>query len=98
MGKNEKECSICYCEFQTDEEVTPLPCDLRHVYHTECLVAWFKNQSVCPICRQENTPQQMKEFRNNVDRLLQERILKQLEEDEANAAQADEESGRRPTD
>ena len=35
--KNEKECSICFLEFEEGEMVTPLPCDLRHTFHSECL-------------------------------------------------------------
>lgn len=41
------ECSICLDEFQENPEnpkkrmVTPLPCNVRHVFHTECIKSWF---------------------------------------------------------
>ena len=37
------ECSICLEEFQNiNKKVTPLPCNSKHLYHTECIVLWMK--------------------------------------------------------
>jgi hypothetical protein len=32
-----KSCVICLEDFKEDSEVTPLPCDMRHYFHTECI-------------------------------------------------------------
>mmetsp|Transcript_39279 Transcript_39279/g.29004 ORF Transcript_39279/g.29004 Transcript_39279/m.29004 type:complete len:118 (+) Transcript_39279:632-985(+) len=46
------QCSICWLDFQQDEEVTPLLCDERHLYHTTCIEAWIKQgHNSCPLCR-----------------------------------------------
>ena len=45
------------CDFEANDIVTPLPCDIRHVYHTTCIEKWFRdkgiedNQAFCPMCR-----------------------------------------------
>ena len=31
------ECTICLDEFEPDSMVTPLPCDVRHYFHTACI-------------------------------------------------------------
>ena len=51
---NEKQCAICWAEFQLDEEVTPLLCDQRHLFHTTCIEAWIRNgHNSCPLCRKQ---------------------------------------------
>ena len=48
------ECKICYMDFQENEEVTPLICDERHLYHTKCIEAWIRTgQNSCPYCRKQ---------------------------------------------
>ena len=34
---HEDECAICLGQFIEDEEVTPLPCDMRHFFHSRCI-------------------------------------------------------------
>lgn len=46
----EKQCGICMGEYSEDEEVTPLPCDPRHYFHTECIEHWFLQKNTCPYC------------------------------------------------
>lgn len=46
------QCAICWGEFRENEEVTPLMCDERHLYHTRCIEAWIrKGNNTCPLCR-----------------------------------------------
>lgn len=40
-------------EFDDKSEVTPLPCDIRHYFHTDCIQDWFKQNNVCPLCKKE---------------------------------------------
>ena len=50
--KSQKDCSICLCEFQDDEEITPLPCTAKHYFHSACIENWLKTNNTCPLCRQ----------------------------------------------
>jgi len=43
------ECAICLEEFQVNEGVANLPCN--HLFHIACVQEWFKNNTTCPICR-----------------------------------------------
>lgn len=43
-------CSICYIPFTADNKVVALP-KCEHLYHTECILSWFKTRTTCPICR-----------------------------------------------
>ncbi|TPX35597.1 hypothetical protein SeLEV6574_g08177 [Synchytrium endobioticum] len=42
-------CAICLTDYETNEEVTELPCE--HAYHTECIRRWLKAHVRCPLCR-----------------------------------------------
>lgn len=39
---NFEECIICMEKFDDNSQVTPLPCDVRHYFHTHCIQDWFK--------------------------------------------------------
>ena len=51
--KEQISCAICIEDFQDSEDEsdkrTALPCG--HVFHAECLKAWFKTSRTCPTCR-----------------------------------------------
>lgn len=36
------ECPYCLDEYKDGDEVSPLPCDVRHVFHTSCVLDWIK--------------------------------------------------------
>ena len=46
------ECAICL-ENMIEENINPLlfllPC--RHSFHNDCITAWLKKSSTCPLCR-----------------------------------------------
>lgn len=44
-------CTICLSEFETGERVLTLPCG--HEFHDSCILEWFSNNHVCPLCRLE---------------------------------------------
>ncbi|GHJ85054.1 hypothetical protein NliqN6_1456 [Naganishia liquefaciens] len=50
-----KDCSICLTEFELGEEVIRIPC--KHIFHSECLVPWLKENGTCPVCRFSLVPQ-----------------------------------------
>lgn len=57
------ECLICMEEFKEGEDyVTPLACDARHMYHSNCIEEWLKNDNSCPFCKKIQTPKMMRSF------------------------------------
>ena len=66
--KKHKSCAICFVDFGTDDHVSPLPCNINHYFHTECIERWIKENPTCPICRAEITPEALEEFSKNIDK------------------------------
>ena len=52
-------CIICMQDFQEGDDVTPLRCDMRHTFHSECITDWFKTKNDCPVCRTQISPDDM---------------------------------------
>jgi hypothetical protein len=52
-------CSICLCEYETNERLYELPC--THVFHQECIDSWTSNHTKCPLCNMELEPTQEQE-------------------------------------
>ena len=46
------ECTICLLKFKNNDQVVPLPCNVDHLFHIECLLNWANHNYKCPICRQ----------------------------------------------
>ena len=45
-------CIICMAEYEAEDDVTPLECDPRHYFHTDCIQDWIKQgKNSCPVCR-----------------------------------------------
>ena len=46
------ECCICMKDFEEEDEVTTLPCNDTHYFHTECIAGWIgQGKNNCPLCR-----------------------------------------------
>lgn len=45
---NDTMCSICFDNYENDEEVRILPC--KHYFHEKCIKKWFEKKLVCPLC------------------------------------------------
>ena len=60
--KHQKTCSICYEDFVKDDKITPLSCDIRHYFHSECIETWMKEKNQCPLCKKEINVQSLKDF------------------------------------
>ena len=50
---NNNHCVVCLCDFQIGDIISALPC--CHVFHTECIENWLKNELSCPVCKFEVT-------------------------------------------
>lgn len=42
------ECAICLETLKTGDWISLLPCG--HIFHTQCIFAWFYQKRVCPYC------------------------------------------------
>lgn len=49
------ECPVCLTEFEPEESLRLLP-SCKHVFHQECIDAWFDAHSTCPLCRASLLP------------------------------------------
>ena len=61
------ECSICMEKFTSECEITPLPCDIKHYFHTGCIQSWFEQSSSCPLCKAEITKEEMEELEKKLE-------------------------------
>ena len=43
-------CVICQCDFEENDQVTGLPCNKNHIFHTQRLNEWLLNKTTCPLC------------------------------------------------
>ena len=51
LFQSQESCMICLINFNEDSLVTPLPCDIRHYFHTDCIEQWLMINSSCPLCK-----------------------------------------------
>lgn len=50
------DCAVCLSELADGEKVRALP-SCAHVFHVECVDAWLRSRTTCPVCRAEVAPQ-----------------------------------------
>lgn len=46
---NNNNCVVCLYEFKIGDIISALPC--CHVFHSECIQNWFRNELTCPVCK-----------------------------------------------
>ncbi len=56
-------CIICMEGFRDQEDVTFLPCDPRHHFHSGCIEAWLIRHPQCPICKTPLTSETVQKCR-----------------------------------
>ena len=50
--ESESTCAICLVEFEADgDKVAQLPCNNKHIFHTQCILKWVEHIATCPMCR-----------------------------------------------
>lgn len=52
---NEKNCVICFKEYENNVLLRVLPCNNSHHFHKECIDRWLKLKKTCPYCRKNIT-------------------------------------------
>lgn len=64
LFNNQCMCSISMEEFKENEEIIQLPCD--HIFKSESILKWVKENPTCPICRFELLSElKIKNFNND---------------------------------
>uniref|UniRef100_A0A0D9UY95 RING-type E3 ubiquitin transferase n=1 Tax=Leersia perrieri TaxID=77586 RepID=A0A0D9UY95_9ORYZ len=51
-GSVAPDCAVCLSELADGEKVRELP-NCGHVFHVECVDAWLRSRTTCPLCRAE---------------------------------------------
>jgi len=59
--KTQRNCSICLLPFKRNVQLTYLPCDPRHHFHTYCIEPWLEQDPKCPICKVMITSRNVKQ-------------------------------------
>ncbi|XP_018564243.1 E3 ubiquitin-protein ligase RNF126-B isoform X3 [Anoplophora glabripennis] len=59
------QCSVCWEDFLSKENVRQLPC--LHIYHEPCIRPWLELHGTCPICRQNLVNGEQSSSDNNPD-------------------------------
>lgn len=49
-GPNDGTCPICLSEYCSKDTVRCIP-ECKHCFHAECVDAWLRVNSTCPVCR-----------------------------------------------
>jgi hypothetical protein len=49
-GEGAGDCAVCLAEVQPGEKARALP-PCGHLFHAECIDAWFRGNAACPLCR-----------------------------------------------
>ena len=51
LNPDKKKCCICMELFEKNDQIINLPC--AHMFHNNCIRTWCKENSTCPICKNE---------------------------------------------
>jgi len=44
-------CPICVEQFLPNQDIVILPCNIKHIYHPNCVKAWLEKNDSCPLCK-----------------------------------------------
>jgi len=64
------ECTICLNDFGEGDTVSPLHCNVRHAFHTDCIVQWLTSNPVCPLCKTDITSKEQAVFNKELKVLM----------------------------
>jgi len=57
---DDKECIICMVDYVEQDDITPLPCNPKHFFHSACIENWLKSNNSCPLCKKPITKEDLK--------------------------------------
>lgn len=55
-GGPDSDCAVCLSELADGDKVRELP-NCGHVFHVECVDAWLRSRTTCPLCRAGAEPE-----------------------------------------
>jgi hypothetical protein len=55
QSSEDRECPVCLAPFEADDNLRLLP-GCNHVFHFDCIAAWFLSHTTCPLCRASLLP------------------------------------------
>ncbi len=58
----ENDCIICMEHFKPGDSFTRLPCDPRHIFHTNCIEGWLSRAKKCPMCNCKITKESLQGY------------------------------------
>ena len=70
LFQTQEDCLICLVTFDEESMVTPLPCDIRHYFHTTCIEQWLMVNASCPLCKSRVTLEEI----NRVAQMYQSKL------------------------
>ncbi|KAI8024972.1 RING-H2 finger protein ATL60 [Camellia lanceoleosa] len=50
LNNDTPDCAVCLYDFTAGDTFRKLP-KCNHCFHVDCIDAWFKSHSTCPLCR-----------------------------------------------
>ncbi|KAF3777785.1 putative RING-H2 finger protein [Nymphaea thermarum] len=54
-GDDAATCAICLADYGQGDMLRQIP-DCRHQFHVDCIDAWLRKSSTCPVCRSSPLP------------------------------------------
>lgn len=49
---SESVCPICCDQFQNSDEIVILSCNIKHIFHPDCVKSWLDKNDTCPLCKE----------------------------------------------
>ncbi|CAI2377738.1 unnamed protein product [Moneuplotes crassus] len=49
--RSTKSCTICLDDFKQGDNIINLPCHKTHIFHSQCIADWVKENNNCPLCK-----------------------------------------------
>eukprot|EP00347_Sterkiella_histriomuscorum_P007353 403349272 len=45
-------CPICCDNFKDEQDIVLMPCNIKHIYHPQCIYEWLCKNIQCPLCKE----------------------------------------------
>ena len=60
-------CSICFEQVPSTNSAKTKRLSCGHAFHIDCILNWFVNSDICPICRKSQTKDLFISFKNKIE-------------------------------
>lgn len=69
------ECAICMEDVSSMNTHSSKRLECGHSFHIDCILGWFKESSVCPVCRSNNQSDVFIQFKNGIEENMREKYM-----------------------